>query len=158
MGYAIMQVLDDSGDFVAWDGRLVPQADGTLGQVIVKDILEDHMVRVKGIDVAVGSGATVTVATLQVPVGAVYVVKGYGLSAQDSNIDTFTVKVDGVAESKVHLNTYQGGILRDYILIDNSEGLDPVDVVMEAHNGAGISSRVASGFLVAEDVTLEQAA
>ena len=157
MGYAIMQIKDDDGDYIDWDGSLVPGPDGTLGSVVVKKVLEEHVLRAEGIDVAVAGAATVPVATHNVPVGEVHKVFGYGLSADDSGVDWFGVRVDGALKAKVYTRTYQGGQLDDYILIDNDAGASPVVVELVAHNSSALSPHEASGFVLVENVTASQA-
>jgi len=153
MGYAIIQIKDENGNYVDWDGRLVALPDGTLGSIVVKKVLETSVLREKGIDVDVAGGQTVVVVTHSVPVGSAHKVFGYGLSPEATSLDFFQVRKDAVVQSKVYVNTYEGGIVDDYILIDNRGGSAPVVVVLEAHNSNAIQSRKASGFLLVEDVT-----
>ena len=153
MGYAIIQIKDAAGNYVDWDGRFVALPDGTLGSVSVKHLIEAPTVRAEGIDVNVAAGQTVTVATVTVPVGKAYKVTGYGLSPETTAIDYFHVKQDAAVKSKIYVNTYEGGIVPDNLLIDNRQGAAPVVVVLQAHNMDALQVHKASGFLVGADVT-----
>lgn len=158
MPFAIMQILDPAtGRYVDWDGKLHPGADGTLGQIVVKKVLEERVLRVKGIDVVIAANGQAAIATHSVPVGQVHKVFGYALTANSPNVDWFKVEVAGQGEAKVYAATYEGGIVDDYLLIDNSAGAAPVAVVLMAHNADPVSSRLASGVLLVEDVTNSQA-
>lgn len=157
MGYAITQIKDANGNYIDWDGRLVPQADGTLGSVVIKKVLEERVIRAHGEDVTLPPSADTTVATHSVPVGEVHKVFGYALSPDNSNVDKFLVKVDATLQAVVYTNTYQGGDVDDYILIDNSAGSAPVVVTLQAHNASLATPRKASGHLLVEDVTDTQA-
>src|SRR5690349_891333 len=57
MGYQIVQIKDANGNYVDWDGRLVALSDGTLGSIVVKRVLEDHVTRDKGLDVNLPANA-----------------------------------------------------------------------------------------------------
>lgn len=153
MGYAIIQIKDANGNYADWDGRLVALPDGTLGSIVVKKVLETSVLRAKGIDVDVPALQTVAVVTHSVPVGKAHKVFGYGLSPDTTSVDFFQVKRDASIESKVYVNTYEGGIVDDYLLIDNRAGTAPVVVALEAHNSNAVQARKASGFLLVEDVT-----
>lgn len=153
MGYAIIQIKDANGHYVDWDGRLVALPDGTLGSVSVKNIIEAATVRAEGIDVNVPAAQTVTVATVTVPVGKAYRIVGYGLSPETTALDYFQVKQDAAVKSKIYVNTYEGGIVPDNLLIDNRQGTAPVVVVLQAHNGDALQAHLASGFLVGADVS-----
>lgn len=157
MGYAIMQIKDDNGDYIDWDGALVPGPDGTLGSVVIKKVLEEHVSRAQGVEVPVPANSEAVVASHSVPIGEVHKVFGYGLSADGSNVDYFAVHVAGVAKAKVYTGTYAGGQLDDYILIDNTGGVAAVAVDLVAHNASGLSGAEASGFILVEDVTDSQA-
>lgn len=153
MGYAIIQIKDANGNYVDWDGRLVALPDGTLGSIVVKKVMEENVIRQKGIDVDVPGGQTVVVATHNVPVGQAHKVFGYGISPDTTSVDFFQVKKDAAVESKVYVNTYEGGIVDDYILIDNRNGAVPIVVVLEVHNSNALQARKASGYLLVEDIT-----
>ena len=157
MGYAITQIKDANGNYIDWDGRLVPQTDGTLGSVVIKKVLEEKVIRAHGEDVTLAVNADTIVATHSVPVGKVHKVFGYALSHDNSNVDKFSVKVDAVVQAVVYTNTYQGGDVDDYILIDNSAGSAPVVVTLTAHNAALATARKGSGHILVEDVTDSQA-
>ncbi len=153
MGYVITQIKDANGNYVDWDGRLVALPDGTLGSIVVKKVLETSVIRAKGIDVDILGAQSVAVVTHSVPVGQAHKVFGYGLSPDTTSVDFFQVKKDAAVEAKIYVNTYEGGIVDDYILIDNRQGSAPIVVVLEAHNSNALQPRKASGFLLVEDVT-----
>ncbi|MHB8633030.1 MAG: hypothetical protein ACYDBQ_03550, partial [Thermoplasmatota archaeon] len=99
MGYAIMQILAADGvTYKDWNGQLVPLADGTLGSIVVKKVLEVNVQRAIGVDVALPGNAETTVATQAVPVGKVYKVFGYALSPDSTMVDLFRVKVGATIE------------------------------------------------------------
>lgn len=60
-------------------------------------------------------------------------------------------------QAVVYTNTYQGGDVDDYILIDNSAGSAPVVVTLTAHNAHLVQAYKASGHILVEDVTDSQA-
>jgi hypothetical protein len=153
MGYAIMQIKDANGNYVDWDGRLQALPDGTLGQIVVKKVMETNVLRAKGIDIDVPASQTVVVVTHSVPVGQAHKVFGYGLSPEITSLDFFQLKKGASIESKVYVNTYEGGIVDDYVLVDNRAGGAPVVVTLEVHNSNTIQARKASGFILVEDVT-----
>jgi hypothetical protein len=153
MGYQIVQIKDPNGNYIDWDGRLVAGADGTLGSIVVKKVLEEKVTRDKGLDVNLPANADTTVVTHSVPVGKVHKVFAYGLSPDSTAVDTFSVKIDGVAEAKVYTRTYDGSDIEDYILIDNSAGSAPKVITLTAHNSDALTAHKASGHLLIEDVT-----
>lgn len=158
MGYAIIQIKDANGNYVDWDGKLVALPDGTLGSIVVKKVLEDHVTREKGLDVNLPANSDTTVVTHNVPVGKVHKVFGYGISPDSTSVDKFTVMIDGVAEAIVYTRTYDGSDIEDYILVDNTGGSVPRVVTLVAHNGDALTPHVASGHILVEDVTDSQAA
>lgn len=99
----------------------------------------------------------VVVASHQVPVGEVHKVLGYGLSADNTGVDYFGVKVSAALKANVYTRTYAGGQLDDHTLIDNTGGAAPVDVELIAHNDQALSQAEASGFVLIENVTNSQA-
>jgi hypothetical protein len=158
MGYAIMQIVASDGvTYKDWNGQLVAQPDGTLGSVVVKKALEAHVQRDQGIDVAVGTSNAAVIATHNVPVGQMHKVWAYALTADSTMIDSFQVKVAGTAKTKIYTGTYHGGLLEDYILIDNTTGSGVVAVTLEAHNNDAVTAHHASGYVLSEDITLQQA-
>jgi hypothetical protein len=157
MGYAIMQIKDATGTYVDWDGKLVALPDGTLGAVVVKKVLEEKVQRATGNDVVIGTNNSAVIATLNVPVGKVYKIWGYALSPDSTMIDLFTAKVGAVVQTTVYTRTYAGGVLEDYILVDNSAGGGAVAVTLIAHNSDTVQQHKASGYILAEDVTDSQA-
>jgi hypothetical protein len=157
MGYSIMQIKGGDGSYQDWDGKLVALPDGTLGQIVVKKVLESRVKRAKGLDVNLPTNADTVVASHSVPVGEMHKVFAYALSPDSTMVDKFTVKVDGVAESVVYTRTYDGGDVEDYILVDNTAGSAPKVVSLVAHNSDLTTAHKASGHLLAEDVTDRQA-
>jgi hypothetical protein len=158
MGYAIMQILAADGvTYKDWNGQLVALPDGTLGSVVVKKALEQHVQRDQGIDVVIGTNNAAVIATHAVPVGQMHKVWAYALTADSSMVDSFQVKVAGTAKTKVYTGTYHGGLLEDYVLIDNTTGGAPVAVTLEAHNNDPVNQHHASGYVLSEDITLQQA-
>jgi hypothetical protein len=153
MGYAIMQIRDAAGNYVDWDGKLVALPDGTLGQIVVKKVLEEKVSRDEGLDVALPANVDTTVVTHSVPVGKAHKVFAYSLSPDSTGVDKFTIKIDATAKASVYTRTYAGGILDDYILIDNTTGSAPKVVTLVAHNADLATAHKASGVLLVEDVT-----
>lgn len=154
MGYAIMQIYDTaSGRYVDWDGHIQPGADGTLGSVVIKKVIEEKVTRAKGLDVNLPGGTDTTVVTHSVPIGKAHKVFAYALSPDSTGVDKFTLKVDAVAESVVYTRTYDGGDLADYVLIDNTAGSAAKVVTLVAHNGDAVVAHKASGHILIEDVT-----
>lgn len=157
MAYAIMQIKGADGTYTDWDGKLVALPDGTLGQIVVKKVLESRVSRAKGLDVNLPVNADSVVVTHSVPVGQVHKVFAYALSPDSTMVDKFTVKVDASAESIVYTRTYDGGDVEDYILVDNTAGSAPKVVTLTAHNSDLTTAHKASGHLLVEDVTDSQA-
>jgi hypothetical protein len=158
VSYAIVQIVSADGvTYKDWNGQLVPLADGTLGSVVVKKALEAHVQRDQGIDAVIGANNAAIIATHNVPVGQMHKVWAYALTADSTMIDSFSVKVAGAAKTKIYTGTYHGGLLDDYILIDNTTGSGVVAVTLEAHNADPVTAHHASGYVLSEDITLQQA-
>jgi hypothetical protein len=158
MGYVITQIYDPVEQrYIDWDGRLVAGPDGSLGSVVIRKVLERKVTRAKGLEVNLPGNAETTVVTHNVPVGKIHKVFAYALSPNSTMVDKFTVKLDGTPESVVYTRTYDGGDLEDFILVDNSAGAAPKVVTLAAHNSDAITAHKASGHLLVEDVTDNQA-
>lgn len=154
MGYSIMQTRDPAtGEYADWDGRLRDRPDGTLGSVVIKSVVERLVRRTTGSLVALPANATTTVATYSVPVGSVFKVWGYALSPDSLDVDWFRLSVGGVAEPEIYTRTYAGGMVVDYVLVDNTAGAAPVVVDLVAHNASLTNVRRAGGYVLLEDIT-----
>ena len=122
-----------------------------------RKVLEKQVTRAKGLDIDLPGNSDTVVVTHDVPVGKIHKVFAYALSPDSTGVDKFTVKVGATAESVVYTRTYDGGDLEDFILIDNSGGATPITVTLVAHNADIVAQHKASGHLLVEDVTDNQA-
>ncbi len=154
MGYSIQQIRDpDTGEYVDWDGRLKERPDGTLGSVHIKSVVERKVRRGKGSLVPLPVNDQAVVASYSVPVGAVFKVFGYAVSPDSLDVDWFRVEVNGAAEPETYTRTYGGGMITDFILVDNSGGASPVVVDLVAHNASLLTPHSAGGYVLLEDIT-----
>ena len=153
MGYQIVQIKDANGNYTDWDGRLVALADGTLGSIVVKKVVERHVTRDKGLDVNLPANTDTTVVSHSVPIGKVHKVFAYGLSPDTTAVDKFSLKIDGVTEATIYTRTYDGSDIEDYILIDNTSGSAAKVVTLTAHNADTLTAHKASAHVLTEDIT-----
>ncbi len=157
MTYSQLQIKDASGVWQDWNGQLQTLADGTLGSVKVASSNEGKVTRDEAHDVTLPVSATTDLVSHSVPVGKVHAIRGYAFTHDNSNVDKFTVLQDATTKATIYTATYKGGLLPEYLLVDNTAGSVPIVVKVQAHNNDGLVAHKGSAYILAEDVTNKQA-